>query len=276
MGDGTQRDRVERILEGLERRYATTTPYRQDRELAPELALEARPVVESLLIAAEADPHERARVLDHHEGLAMVTLLGRRAGMLGATPTAALGLVRALFASFEEVGCPVPAELYDDLVALCMEGFVAGREERLLDRTETVASEAQPIVRIADRVLLLFLCGTHPAERIEQVVDRFGRVMLQLEARAGLVDLSRLSDPTPDRAAEVFAAHSAARMLGADCIFTGVSDAWLGAAKEGRVDTELLAIEPSFEDALRRALAIGGWELRRTSWLPSPLRFLKR
>ncbi len=263
-----------RILASLERRYAERAPYREDRELAAEIAIEARPAVESLILAAGADAAERARVLDHHEGLAMITLLGRRVGMLGATPTAALSTMCALFDAFDEAERPVPEDLHEDLRALCMEGYVAGREERLVERAAARAADGQLPVRHVEGCLVLVLAGEHSAESLEQIVDRFGRDMLKTDAGAGLVDVTRLTGPSPDRAAEVFSAHVAARMLGATCIFSGVSDEWLAAAREGRVDVEILTLEPTFEEGLRHALRVAGWELRRISRLPGPLRTL--
>ena len=267
-------ERIARVLRAFTARYVAATPYRQDRELAGELAIEARPAVESLLVAAAAEPAERARVLDHHEGLALVTLLGRRAGVLGATPTAAIGVVRALFGAFEETGDPLPRDLEPDLTTLCVEGYVAGREERLVDTRTRESADAQAVVHVAQGCVLLFLAGDHTAEMLERIVDRFAREMLKSDARAGLVDLTRLDHPEPDKASEVFGADAAARMLGARCIFVGVTDAWREAARVARVETSLLTIEPTFADALRHALSLAGWELRPIS--KNPLRALLR
>jgi len=268
--------RIPRILAELQRLYAATTPFRQDRELAPELALEARPAVESLLLAAEAPPEDRPRVLDHHEGLAMVTLLGRRAGNLGATPTAVLGLVRSLGDSFAVVDLALGEGMMRDLAALCVEGYVAGREERAGERAAEVAARGELLTRVVEGCVLLTLGGEHPTEQLEELVDAFGRRLLDADAKSGLVDMTRLTDPTPDRAAEVFAAHGAARMLGAQCVFVGATDEWMEAAAQGRVDVELILREPTFEEGLRHALRLAGWELRRTSRLPEPLRSIRR
>ena len=83
------------------------------------------------------------------------------------------------------------------------------------------------------------------------------------DASACVVDLSGLLAPTPQHAAEVFGADIAARMLGATCVFSGPSKAWLDAAKQARVPLEVLMIEPTFDLALARALEIAGYTLRR-------------
>ena len=269
-------DRLERILEAFSERLARTSPYRIDRELAQELSVEARPAISSLLVVADCDASDRIGVLDHHEGLALVTLLGRRAGVLGATPTAAVSIVPALFDSFAFAGAELPSDLQHDLATLCVEGYVAGREEHLVERHETALADAQCAATIAQGCALLTLAGDLSAEALEQAVDRFGRRMLKADTKAAVVDMSRLERPAPDRAAEVFGADAAARMLGARCIFTGVTDAWLDAAREGRVSIDLLTVEPNLDAALAHALRLAGWELRRVSSIPGAFRALLR
>ena len=70
-------------------RYLELAPFREDREAAEGIVGEAGSVIDALLVgfaAAGADLEDPA----HGEGLAMSTLLGRRAGELGVTPTAVL------------------------------------------------------------------------------------------------------------------------------------------------------------------------------------------
>ena len=269
-------DRLERILETFSERLALSSPYRTDRELARELSVEARPAISSLLVVADCEADERDRALDHHEGLALVTLLGRRAGVLGATPTAAVSIVPTLFESFALAGAPLPSDLAHDLATLCVEGYVAGREERLVEDHEVAMAEAQCAATITQGVALLTLSGDLSAESLERTVDRFARSMLKADTKAAIVDMTRLEGAAPDRAAEVFGADAATRMLGVCCIFTGVSDAWLDAAREGRAAIDLITIEPTFDAALTHALRLAGWELRRVSSIPSALRALLR
>lgn len=264
----------ERVLAAFEARYVEGAPFREDRRIAGELAIETRPVIESLLAALSGEGPIDVPSLEHHEALAMVTLLGRRAAALGATPTALVGLVPALIAGFEAVGRPIPEHLHDPMRFVAFEGYVAGHDERLVQEGYVRAADAVPIVRVAPRCLALLVAGRHEAELLAEIVDRFGRELLAADAKAGIVDLAKLEDPSPDCAAEVFGADAAARMLGATCVFSGVSEPWLEAARRARVPVELLTIEPDFGEALRRALSLCGLEIRRTSWLPGPIRTL--
>ena len=68
-------------------------------EVKTELALEARPAVHALLFGLGTDRAGDASSLEHHESLAMVTLLGRALALSGATPTPVLRVVPALLTS---------------------------------------------------------------------------------------------------------------------------------------------------------------------------------
>lgn len=269
------RDPIAAILAAFGRSYLASSPFKQDRELVDELRAEARPVIEALLFADKAGSAD-VNAIEHHEGLAMVTLLGRRAGALGATPSAVLALVPSLSAGFRDAGKPLSPAIHQALQAMCMEGYVAGREEHLQRDFAQRTAQAQPIVRVAPRCLAVFLAGHHDADDLAEVIDRLGRTMLDANALGCVVDLERLEEPAPDRAAEVFNADAAARMLGATCVFTGVSPAWMDAARRARVPTDLIALEPSFERGLHRALAACGLEVRPIGWLPEKIRKMLR
>ncbi|MEM9191445.1 MAG: hypothetical protein AAGF12_19895 [Myxococcota bacterium] len=253
-------------------RYVAGAPFVQDRTLADELTLEAQPIIDALLFAQA----EGAAGLDHHrEALAMITLLGRRAAMLGATPTAGLALVPALGAGFESAGRPLPPKMIDSLTSMCVEGYVAGRDDLTEAAMQRSAVDACSGVEIAPRLLALVLAGEPAPEVVAEVGERFGRQLHKRDAAGCIVDLSGLR-PTPPVAVEAFAIDESARMLGAHCIFVGVGEAWEAAAAEARVGRDLIRTEPTFADALRTLLPLVGLELRATSWLPEPIRQLFR
>lgn len=271
-GAGAETLELRTIVDTFRARYQAGAPFSQDRALVDELALEVAPVAHALSFALGAADPTDVLSTEHREGLAMLSLLGRRLGTLGATPTAALAVLPALIEGFERAGRPIPAVLHEPLRAVYVEGYVAGREEHAASEVASRAVEAQPIVRIVAGCVVLFAGGNLEAEAIEQVVDRFGRAMFAANARSAVVDVEHLEGPDRSRAAELFGADATARMLGATCVFSAVSPEWLEAARTARVPTELLALEPTFELAVRRALAVAGYELRTARSLASRLR----
>lgn len=235
-------------------------PFEQDRARAEELSLEARPAIDVLASSLRVGRGERADAIEHHEGLALVTLLGRRAGHLGVTPTAALALVPAITAA---LGRDVPDGLLRALHSVCLEGYVAGRDEALGEDSRRRLAQVQPILALGARCFALVLVGEHEAEALSAVVDRFARRLLQSDALVGIVDLENLLEPAPDRAAEVFGAHAAARMIGAQLIFSGASEAWLDAARKARVRFDEVQTTLRFSDAVQLAYRAAGHRVAR-------------
>jgi hypothetical protein len=276
VGNADQAEERDAVTASFRLAYVEGCPFSEDRALAGELSLEAVPAIDALAFALDQNAEGDLSRIEHHEGLAMVTLLGRRAGALGATPTAAIHLVPALVNALSESGRKVPEELVRPLTAMCFEGYVAAREEGLREAQAAASIDNAAIVRLVPRGLGLILAGEHEEEVLAEIVERLGRKMLKHDAAAAVVDISRLEGATKERAAEVFGAHGAARMLGATCVFAGASQPWLDAAREARVDLDVLTLEPTFNDALRRALPLCGYELKTTSWLPGPLKKVLR
>lgn len=265
--DAETQQRERRAIATIEATFARSVPFAEDRACAAELAREAAPIVDALRQAFAGGAPESARALEHHEALAMITLLGRRAGVLGIAPTAALAIVPALCEGLAIVEVTLGSAFASMLSALALEGYVAAREERLVELAAGRAAAALPTLRIAPKCLALILCGEHDPSLLREVIERFGRALFEADARACVVDLRGLLGVSPHHAVEVFGADVAARMLGTTCVFSGVSPEWLAAAKSARVPLELLAIEPTFEVAVARALEIAGYTLKRTGGL---------
>ncbi len=275
--DNGDQDEFSEALEGFRESYVAGCPFRQDRDLVDLISEEARPVIEALGVGLVDGPGGDPELTEHHEALAMVTLLGRRAGALGVTPTAAMAIAGAMGAGLARIGLAVSEKLGVALATLSVEGYVAGREDALREQHAAASVESVVTLAIVPRVFALVLSGDHEPEALAEIVERFGRRLLKGDAVAAIVDISGLREATEEGAVEVFAAHSTARMLGVTCLFVGVTDPWLEAAKTRRVDLDLVRIEDTFEDALRAALPLSGWKLESTSWLPGPLkRVLKR
>ena len=79
--------RVERVTESILARFEAALvvrlPFADDRARVPELGREARPAVASLHFALSVEIEGDEASIEHHEGLAMIHLLGRRAAVLG-------------------------------------------------------------------------------------------------------------------------------------------------------------------------------------------------
>ncbi|MFK7987216.1 MAG: hypothetical protein AB8I08_14425 [Sandaracinaceae bacterium] len=226
----------------LDKRWALA----RDRARSEEVSREARPVAIALL--ALGDREEPGR-FELREALALTSLLGRRVGTLEITPTATLSVLPALLASLE-----LDADLREQLEPVFIEGFVAGREERLSEEHAARLGDAIVYVALLPRLWSAFIGGAQEASVIEAALEGIGRKLLEHDAAALLVHVARLEAPSPETAAQVFTLDATCRMLGVRCIFAGVSDDLQRAAEERGLDLSLVEIEADPADAFQLAL----------------------
>lgn len=269
-GDADQEERAERILARALATLRAGLPFDPDPSLLETIESEARPAVASLDMALSLDTADDIRSLGHHESLAMFSLLGRRLARVGASVLVAQRVAPSLLDAFE----PAPrASVREGLELACLEGFVLGREEQVATEHAERAARAMPSARVADGVHLLVLAGLHESEVLTERIEAFGRELHRGDARACVVELSTLMEPSPRRASAILAAEETARMLGAPCYFGGVRAPWREAFAEAGVAPDHEALHPTLESALAAAFDAAGLALSR----PGPLgRLLRR
>lgn len=247
-------------------------PFREDAALADDLATEARPVIDALAFAIRAAGQD-PRALEYREGLAMGALLGRRAALKRATPTASLVLVDAIAAALDALGCAPESAVRDALRSVLVEGYCAAIEERVRDDAARRAARALVPWRIAPRCWAVIVAGEHAADSLRTALDDACRTMLDFDARACLVHIAVTAEPSEDLACEIFAFDATARMIGVESVFAGVDERWQAAAR-ARFDLTHLALCESLGEGLRRALEISGAEVRESSAIVRRLRRL--
>lgn len=261
------RDDAEAVASRFGQRFAAGAALARDRELADALAVEARPIAEALLEASATTVDPRAPEL--REALALTSLLGRRAAALGATPTAALAIAPCLIAASEREDLDA---LIEPLRAVCLEGYVAAREDALREDGARRAADAISVVTLAPGCVAVLVSGDQDADEIERVFEELGRRLLDGGARACLVSCAGLREPDRERARQLFAVHATCTMLGVECTYAGVPDGWREAAREAGLDLSYVRFEPDFASGMRAALFACGLELRARAGIGDVLR----
>ena len=251
-----------RVLTAFRSCWQARVPMAADADLAAEIALEARPAMHALLHAATNERVDDLASLEHHETLAMVTLLGRRVGILGASPTAMLTVVPSLLESARAQGLELAGSIDEALTTAFAEGYVRGREERLHADHAERALAAAPIVPIAPGCLALVASGDHDPDTLEALVEAFGRRLLNEDARACIVDLSTLTGTSRAHAAAILSADATAKMLGVRCVFSSASPE-LRVAATHITDHASLEFANDFAEALTLVLPTCGLTLTR-------------
>jgi rsbT co-antagonist protein RsbR len=153
--------------------------------------------------------------------------------------------------------------LLDRLGLHTMEVFQRGREEVIGRQQQDMLELSTPVVQLWDGVLGLPLIGTLDSARTQVVMENLLQRLVDTGARIAIIDITGV--PTVDTlvAQHLIKTVAAARLMGADCIISGIRPqiaqtiVHLGVELVGAVTKATLA------DAILYALRQTGWTVSR-------------
>jgi rsbT co-antagonist protein RsbR len=112
--------------------------------------------------------------------------------------------------------------LLDELGLHAMEVFQKTREEVIARQQTELAELSTPVVKLWDGILAVPLIGTLDSHRTQIVMERLLEAIVDEEAEIAIIDITGV--PTVDTltAQHLLKTVAAARLMGADCIISGI------------------------------------------------------
>ncbi|MCJ2014176.1 STAS domain-containing protein [Methylobacterium sp. J-076] len=134
----------------------------------------------------------------------------------------ALRRTSAADASALAAGVWAGGKVLDRLGLHTMEVFLASREEVIGRQGQEIAELSTPVVRLWDGILALPLIGTLDSARTGVVMENLLQAIVDEEAEIAIIDITGV--PTVDTlvAQHLLKTVAAARLMGADCIVSGI------------------------------------------------------
>jgi rsbT co-antagonist protein RsbR len=133
-------------------------------------------------------------------------------------------LLRADIADAPRLGDEIwtATQLIDKLGLYTAEANQRGREEVILRQQQEMMELSTPVIELWDGVLALPLIGTLDSERTQTVMETLLERIVSSEAEIAIIDITGV--PTVDTlvAQHLIKTVSAARLMGADCIISGI------------------------------------------------------
>jgi rsbT co-antagonist protein RsbR len=113
-------------------------------------------------------------------------------------------------------------ELLDGMGLYTLEVFQKSREEMIRRQQEELLELSTPVVKLWDGVLALPVIGTLDSARTQVVMESLLQAIVQTNSRVAIIDITGV--PTVDTvvAQHLLKTVTAARLMGADCIISGV------------------------------------------------------
>jgi rsbT co-antagonist protein RsbR len=112
--------------------------------------------------------------------------------------------------------------LLDEMGLYTLEVFQKSREEVVISQQREIAELSTPVVKLWDGILALPLIGTLDSQRTQVVMENLLQTIVDTEAEIAIIDITGV--PTVDTltAQHLLKTVAAARLMGADCIISGI------------------------------------------------------
>jgi rsbT co-antagonist protein RsbR len=150
----------------------------------------------------------------------------------GETATFVLSLKQPLFTVIRKELAASPDAMFDEvwkasllldkLALITVDAFQATREKFIARQQEELMELSTPVVKLWDGILALPIIGTLDSARTQVVMESLLQAVVQTNSRFAIIDITGV--PTVDTlvAQHLLKTITAARLMGAECIISGV------------------------------------------------------
>jgi rsbT co-antagonist protein RsbR len=230
------RDHEEELLGNWTREQARTMATQQGRLSETELRGQAKEFLGLLRRASQDGNLEDVRGSGWQEVLDALASLSRSRARQGFTPAQTASFIFSLKRPLFEL---LAKELGKDSAALAQESwtvtqlldqlglhtadvFLKSREETISRQQEEMLELSTPVVKLWDGVLALPMIGTLDSARTQIVMESLLQRIVEIGAEVAIIDITGV--PTVDTlvAQHLLKTVTAARLMGAECIISGI------------------------------------------------------
>ncbi len=203
-----------------------------------------------------------------------LTALSRTRATRGFTPTETatfvFSLKQALFAEARTADPASAAEamwvatlLLDALGLFTAEAYLRSREEIIQRQQEELMELSTPVVKLWQGVVALPLIGTLDSARTQVVMESLLEKIIETDSALAIIDITGV--PTVDTlvAQHLLKTVAAARLMGADCIISGIRPQIAQTIVHLGLDLQDVTTKSSLADAVVVALDRTGYRITR-------------
>lgn len=156
-------------------------------------------------------------------------------------------------------------ELLDRLALITAEAFIATREELISRQQQELLELSTPVVKLWDGILALPIIGTLDSSRTQVVMENLLQTVVATNSKFAIIDITGV--PTVDTlvAQHLLKTITAARLMGAECIISGVRPQIAQTIVHLGINLEDVITKAKLSDAFALALQRSGRAVTKTS-----------
>jgi rsbT co-antagonist protein RsbR len=149
-------------------------------------------------------------------------------------------------------------QLLDKLGLYTTEVYQTGREKVIVRQQQELMELSTPVVTLWDGVLALPVIGTLDSSRTQVVMENLLQRIVETGARIAIIDITGVSTVDTLTAQHLLKTVAAARLMGADCIISGIRPQIAQTIVHLGVDLNNVITKATLADAFAIALARNG------------------
>ncbi len=265
----TNRDEV------LERWSANVVKSLSGRMTRTELERDVREIFEAIVSV----PHGEERHLSdsvYAELRSLLSDLARTRARQGFSPTeTAVGVFALKEAVLDVLASKAELEGYrkfaefsrfvDELGLFMLDTYTQAREGVINEQSAALLELSTPVVRVWDGIVSLPLVGTLDSARTQVVMEKLLEALVSTRSEHAIIDITGVPAVDTQVAQHLLKTVMAARLLGAECIISGVRPQIAQTVVGLGIDFGTIATKSSLSDALLLALRRSGYDVIKRS-----------
>ncbi|GIJ79472.1 rsbT co-antagonist protein RsbR [Micromonospora phaseoli] len=153
--------------------------------------------------------------------------------------------------------------LVDQMGLFTFESFVRTRESLIADQAEQLLELSTPVVKLWEGVVAVPLVGTLDSARAQVVMERLLQTLVDTGSPYAIIDITGVPAVDTQVAQHILKTVVAARLMGADCIISGIRPQIAQTIVALGIEFGDIATKASLADALRHVLRLTGVETSR-------------
>ena len=228
-------ERREQVLDAWVQAQARKLERRSGRRPDADVRAECEALLDALQSAVASDSID-VKSPEYVEVTRLVDFMSKDRARQGYSPTetaiAVFSLKDSLLGVLEEVCGDEPEllvgeikkmnALVDDLGLQTFEAYMAGREEVIVRQQQSMLALSTPVVKLWDGIVALPLIGTLDTERTQTVMENLLQAIVETESQIAIIDITGVVTVDTSVAQNLLKTVAATRLMGADCIISGV------------------------------------------------------
>lgn len=150
--------------------------------------------------------------------------------------------------------------LIDQMGLFTFESYVRTRESLIADQAEQLLELSTPVVKLWEGVVAVPLVGTLDSARAQVVMERLLQTLVDTSSPYAIIDITGVPAVDTQVAQHILKTVVAARLMGADCIISGIRPQIAQTIVALGIEFGDIATKASLADALRHVLRLAGVE----------------